>query len=617
MHAQLWLRVVRYCPAHSICRYSTRHTPVTKRPAVGLAPSRRQEIVAAPVGLHARLCTKSTAKVRPDTLDQLDNPWDYAKLLQSQKKPSPQRSGKDFDAWLRQLRTLATGEDNFSASLLTDTQYKTSKTPDAADGQGERLDPKNAYVAGLTNAQQLDRELVLAHLLVLRVKGEAKRGRHQGSYLYRGMQQPGWQYRGDVRATQVALLTQAHRLQCSGLVLNLLLDWKNHVSLVSWQLLELVRLSHCVSARQLAESVRRSAVMYQALVLDSSDRQQLAEDAYSRETATGFVDGLWRADNLQAAIDMLRSLVERQHKAGQAPVDQMLASLAIRTMQIASEFDERQKAFDVFALCKPWPQHSADAYNVLLHKPAMMCHTDEVQNGAVPDSHVWTLVIDGMCRNHRVKQAMSLFSLHLLFLPREPSADGHTADGAQQKASISKHIPLDAKLDVWRAWYKSTDKEAAIDPFIRTWLHELADMHHRDSTVRPWLPSAATHRLMLDYLGRAGMMAEMMGHCTALEQLWDQYRRWLYLDKPAQNQTLQYWDGFRGLEKLALRRKTQHDMKKAHTAGLHQIDDPTGEPTAYEDGGYSLHCQAILELAKRDTTQKARPEPESGSRELP
>ncbi|KAJ2355355.1 hypothetical protein GGF43_002733 [Coemansia sp. RSA 2618] len=378
MHAQLWLRVVRYCPAHSICRYSTRHTPVTKRPAVGLAPSRRQEIVAAPVGLHARLCTKSTAKVRPDTLDQLDNPWDYAKLLQSQKKPSPQRSGKDFDAWLRQLRTLATGEDNFSASLLTDTQYKTSKTPDAADGQGERLDPKNAYVAGLTNAQQLDRELVLAHLLVLRVKGEAKRGRHQGSYLYRGMQQPGWQYRGDVRATQVALLTQAHRLQCSGLVLNLLLDWKNHVSLVSWQLLELVRLSHCVSARQLAESVRRSAVMYQALVLDSSDRQQLAEDAYSRETATGFVDGLWRADNLQAAIDMLRSLVERQHKAGQAPVDQMLASLAIRTMQIASEFDERQKAFDVFALCKPWPQHSADAYNVLLHKPAMMCHTDEV-----------------------------------------------------------------------------------------------------------------------------------------------------------------------------------------------------------------------------------------------
>ncbi|KAJ2827125.1 hypothetical protein IWW50_002040 [Coemansia erecta] len=478
----------------------------------------------------------------------------------------------------------------------------------------------DTYIERLTEEQKLCRELVLAHVLVLRVKSEVARGLHRGSARFRGERQKGWESHGDTRATQVALCTQAHHMQCPGLVLNLLLDWKNDAALVSRQFLDTVCLQHYASLKRLLESMRRSRAMYQALVLDVG-AQHIPDDAYRRGTATGFVDALWRTDNVKAAIAVLRRLVESCTSGPSSePVDELIPSLATRLMQMANEYGRPWTAHEVFSLCEPWLRHSAVAYSILMRPEAMACNSAEVvavlrqmrRNQVVPDVYVWTMILDGMCRNGRIRQAMKLFSLHLLFVPHGVLADSvgiGGSSGADDPATVDPQ-------NIWHEWYASSDEQGMLNPFIWSWMHELASLYRRSPrageqtgdqriAVIPWLPTLVTHRLMLEHLGRAGMTAQLRGHYTALKKAWATYSRWLY--PPGDRRASAA--GFHGLEKIVLGHTVQRDVQARTDCGLAPAATATTAQVGTSDSdGYYTCCSAILALAR--TSGQKNPVPE-------
>ncbi|KAJ2847109.1 hypothetical protein IWW36_004014 [Coemansia brasiliensis] len=321
------------------------------------------------------------------------------------------------------------------------------------------------YIDELTEEQQLARELALAHILMLKVKSEIAQGRHRGSAKFK--QQSGWASNGDSRAVRVALITQAFHWQCPGLLLNLLLDWHNHVPLISRQFMDKICQRYFDTPEKLIQMAQRSQAIYKSLACQR----------------TKFVDCLWNAQNLNAGVNILYRLVDSPE-----PPISLISSLAIRLMHMANEFGLAWTAHSVFNKCKTWLKQSPVAYSILLHPLAKSHDTWAIlsliqqmqQNGVVPDSYILTDIIGSMCRSGKLDQAKHLLSI------------------------LSGQLTTGTKPSLW----------SLINSNIWLWVYGQSTGYN--GKWIPWQPTLATHQLMIKALGRAGMIDQLIKYYELL-----------------------------------------------------------------------------------------------------
>ncbi|KAJ2651504.1 37S ribosomal protein S24, mitochondrial [Coemansia sp. RSA 1250] len=363
------------------------------------------------------------------------------------------------------LITEAKKKDDMFADVPLEFSYHKYKPNPALPAEWLRRKQRtdsakpSTYIDDLTEEQQLTRELVLAHVLMLKVKSEVAQGRHRGSAKFN--RQSGWASNGDSRALRVALITQAFHWQCPGLLLNLLLDWPSHAPLISRQFMDKICQRYFDTPEKLNTMAQRSQAIYKSLACQG----------------TKFVDGLWNANNLDAGANMLSQLVELSN-----PPALLISSLAVRLMHMANKLGRVWVAHSVFNTCKPWLNQSPVAYSILLHPLAQNHDTwgisslvQQMQhNRVVPDSYILTDIIGSMCRSGNIEQAKDLLSI------------------------LSGKYTIGIKLGLW----------SSINSNIWLWLYELSKEYNGNWT--PWQPTLATHQLMIKAFGRAGMVNELL-----------------------------------------------------------------------------------------------------------
>ncbi|KAJ2781170.1 hypothetical protein H4R18_003040 [Coemansia javaensis] len=478
----------------------------------------------------------------------------------------------------------------------------------------DAAEPRHApYVHLLSEEQQTDRELAMAHIVTLEVKREAARGLHAARAAHEAQQPRRWARGADVRRTQAALARKALGAHCPALVLNLLLDWRAHVHLVAPGFYDRVCRAHLATPAQTRACAHGSRRLFDA-VMAARERP----GPTCRGTATGLVDALWDADNLGAGVAILAKHVGRAapQRARPQAVDRMIASLALRLMAEASAFGQAPLAHRIFAMCRAWLRRSAPAYTILARPAALAGDMRAVAgllrrmraNRALPDAQLWTTVLSGLCWTGQTANAKMLFSLHTLFLPRRrglPLPAG--ASGPPTASSSSSGPSSSSTSNLWDQWYSDTSRTHTIDPFIWSWMQELARAYHSQRRARahgshvaaaaavpPWLPTAATHYIMLKHLGQIGQTAQVVQYMLLLRRVWGRYRRWAV--PRGRHSGLVGGDGMQRLQRLVFGHIAQDADAARAVFGLGR--PPPASVAAMRNERYYAHCGELLGLAR-------------------
>ncbi|KAJ2515096.1 hypothetical protein H4217_005388 [Coemansia sp. RSA 1939] len=466
-----------------------------------------------------------------------------------------------------------------------------SATPDPPPDPPIPMDSGNTtttkprrYFHALPAQTRDERELILTHISALRVKAESERGHHwEITSIGTGRQtHTGWS-KHNVKAISEALCAMALNQQCPAFLMNVLLECPvpKHLSTRFYR-------KACESFFASAEDVRgvldSSKRLHDLITSASESENRGGEEGPLKPgipSNTGFLRLLWSADSLGESKATLFSLVEtgtRQHAeddcqhhpqsgsesrrhAATNTTDALITVLAAQLMDIAFLFGDRRLGHDVFWHCHPWLAKSLVSYSTMLkletkelNMPAIVLILKTMrQHGVLPDQLVWTDIMVGMCINGQYGRAKKLFSLHLLFLPHEPaaadaapkkqqhdgSADDDTTTTAGQRSQDVLYAPASPMSasggpeapNIWAEWFHDPDRDSELDPFIWSWMQELAEryrMEGPDSPVTPWLPNITTHRVLLTFLCRAGFTAHVLRYYNLLKAVWPhQYSRWM------------------------------------------------------------------------------------------
>ncbi|KAJ2716210.1 hypothetical protein H4R19_000775 [Coemansia spiralis] len=509
------------------------------------------------------------------------------------------------------------------------------------DDSAQETDPATPLAAPyhelLTDEQHIEREVALAHIMTLSLKAEVARGMHMADVAMQGLQPKRWTSRSDVRETQVTLAGKALHEQCPGVVLNLLLDWNTGARLVSDGFLGKFCALHLRTRGELEACAQLSRRVYAAVVIDQP-RQAGAGRPCNRGTTTRFVDALWDTDNLAAGVAILGRLATAAASAtpDHRPVDQLISSLAIQLMEAAARFGQINTAHQVFDMCTQWLQQSTVAYNILLYPlvneydmPRVVRLLQRMRdNGAMPDTVTWTTIMSGMCRNGKLLNARKLFSAHLLFLPLQPPPVAAQAEPLSDKPVL--YSPLQRyvanSFNLWETWYYSLTNPQQIDTFIWTWLLELATRYHREQQlgasdigavrlVEPWLPTQATHYILLKYLCRNGEVAQAAEYMALLKRVWGQYSAWSWTRRASKARSTDDSGGLERLERLVTGYISQGMDQARAVYGLGRKDAApsqlAGSPCYY------AHRDVMLALAWGDRRVRPRGQPHGAPSDRP
>ncbi|KAI8319919.1 hypothetical protein GQ54DRAFT_14309 [Martensiomyces pterosporus] len=293
------------------------------------------------------------------------------------------------------------------------------------------------------------------------------------------------------------------------------------------------------------------------------------------------------------------------------------------------------------------------------------------RHGAVPDPVMWTTIMTGMCKSGRIEGAMKLFAMHLEFLPRRsivatgsarsnpdrlepdsteavPAVDNgqqslrdRSAKGAISRSSSSGEggqgtdtrlfAPLPGfhglSSNLWEEWYANSSKRYAIDPYIALLIRELANRYHdsksptargaakagggvqasKEAAVTPWLPTLATHKILLKYLSQHGMTNVLAKYFQLLKRVWPQYSQWAAVCQNSANPSES--SGLRGIERIVHGHMAQHMPELRKVYGLYPVSGASSNSRPSEDRspGYYTYCEDIISLAKRSSIEGSTP----------
>ncbi|KAJ2660483.1 hypothetical protein IWW48_002947 [Coemansia sp. RSA 1200] len=516
------------------------------------------------------------------------NPWDYVLSLVSQTSVTSGLSHTQLTVLVSKVKAIyransvPTGTNipgwwPFKRKASTDVPAIPHPPLDSpTDGDKTTAKPRR-YFHALPAQTKNERELILTHISALRVKAESERGHHwEITSIGTGNQtHTGWS-KHNVKAISEALCAMALNQQCPAFLMNVLLECPvpKHLSTRFYRKVCDAFFASAEDVRGVLDSSRR---LHDLITSTSESRD--GEENEGRKPGipsnTGFLRSLWNADSLGVAKTALFSLVEtgtrqhaeddhqhpqngpESHHASTRPTDTLITVLATQLMDIAFLFGDRRLGHDVFWHCHPWLAKSLVSYSTMLkletkelNMPAIVLILKTMrQHGVLPDQLVWTDIMVGMCINGQYEKAKKLFSLHLLFLPHEPaavpnkqqdgSADADTTTAAGQRSQGILYAPSSPasasggpkEPNIWAEWFHDPGRESELDPFIWSWMQELAEQYRMegpDSLVVPWLPNITTHRVLLTFLCRAGFTADVLRYYNLLKAVWPhQYSRWM------------------------------------------------------------------------------------------
>ncbi|KAJ1664465.1 hypothetical protein IW140_003880 [Coemansia sp. RSA 1813] len=498
--------------------------------------------------------------------------------------------------------------------LLQQDTDPSSELPETSDPT--TTDRSNYYIHDLPIQIQHRRELLLAHINTLKIKAQAARGKHwqiakRGG---RGKSVPivriSWDSRNPVAICQAMKATALHQM-CPGLLLNTLIEFPQPARLPA-HLYKLVCRKFLGSADDTWRALTAAKYMYDAVAAGGG------EDRQGKPRASPFLAPLWNTDNLVAAKSIIESLVtdafhlnEAEHPdtAAVEALDSLIAVTSTQLMHVAFAFGDRRLAYDVFHGCHRWLKDSLVAYSMLMHQEARVFNMPAISSilrtmrtqGVAPDPIIWTDIMDGMCRNGRHDLAKKLFSLHMLFLPHERDK----AEGAGQSPNTlyvpSVQAATDGPPNIWMEWFTDPNPHSDVDSFVWSWMQELAEKYHADpSSVVPWLPTMATHRIFLKHLFKAGRTTDATEYYRLLRKSWMQYSQWVkYPRKQYPNDTQSC--GLSAIERLVHGCLAQSFSNVRDLYGL----GPAAKELELVNKGsqYYRYCGVIMKLAM------LRPEP--------
>ncbi|PIA14513.1 hypothetical protein COEREDRAFT_82659 [Coemansia reversa NRRL 1564] len=577
-------------------------------------------------------------------ISSTDNPWDYVCEELALRPVTSGFSGEDLRKLIHVLQKLHRQKDLDGRRVI----YKCLRSIRAKALQRTELENKqktvevdkdDSYISMLPKSQSFDREYVLAHVSMLEIKHEVARGKHAGRMRVAKQRPTGWKGTGDLRGTQVAMISKADYRECPGLVMNLLLDWNTGAVLISMEYMDRICKKFLQTPERVFEAMEQSRRLYMAVAMECGNRSVSTEEP-GRGTTTEFVDALWKGCNIDVSAGVLQRLVdgaEMPQEDMPTPTDALILSLAMQVMQMSTLFGRKWVAQDIFTMCRPWLYQTAAAYNILLYPeanaynmPAVLRILREMRNNrTMPDPMTWTTIISGLCRNGRIEQGMRLFSMHLLFLPQRQihgSSDGSIVPPDQNEEGrlyAPNSVPRES-LNLWEQWYTDGSYTYNIDSFFTVWLRDLAKQYHYSQTVGhkrsvsgagnsdslsersrtvPWLPTLTTHQLMLKYLDKRGWTRQLLMYYWLLKRVWGQYRHWSYAGSQ-QPGALPEDDhaGFSKIERFIAGHLVQKDDSVRAIYGLERISSPTRIPSQYGattfGGPYYEYCNDILEVAR-------------------
>ncbi|KAJ1841272.1 hypothetical protein LPJ73_006169, partial [Coemansia sp. RSA 2703] len=404
-------------------------------------------------------------------------------------------------------------------------------------------------------------------------------------------------------------LADARRRHQPGVVLNLLLESQAQVNQSS------NALGWTTNLRSAVESARD---VYKRLVVGTAH--------------SGVWDALWRADNVRAAVTALQRMVQGREIGADKVFDRVAAEVALALMQAARLCNDAASVHTVFTQCNAWLRSSTSAYNILLYTEARAYDAKAAVHvlkqmraaGVRPDVHTWTTLMRGMLAAGRIDLATKLFALHLDFLPRPPA--DHAVQPDDTKLYAPEHNMLSGAQNLpgnlWEEWY-AEDLRRGLDPFVTSWLKDLAiemhegagkvrERHERIRTMRgrrskqqvelptpesplvPWLPTLATHRLILRALFRAQRTAQVVAYFALLRRVWPQYCKWAGEPEDGPD------GGLDGLERMLHGHLAQVVPRVRTLHGLTPVADTTAAGSAAAVAGsytpYYRHCSDILRM---------------------
>ncbi|KAJ1816050.1 hypothetical protein LPJ75_002156 [Coemansia sp. RSA 2598] len=494
-------------------------------------------------------------------------------------------------------------------------------------------------------------QIINAHVNAAHVKYRYARGRYAGPQSIAN----GWRMDVDRVRLLRAMVFNAFFGKKGGVLLNLLLDSGFSRS----------QFHKALPARLRGQYSFVSANLFRNMVVDA----KAIYDRIAVPSEKGVFDALWQTNNIDAGAGLISELVVGKEVGENKHFDSAVVALCLNLMQVARMCNEHERTWEIFRICRPWVKRSTSAYNILMYADAKACNLSNViyvlrnmkASGALPNSVTWTTIISGMCMSNRLEGAKKLFALHLdsLPYPKATATDGKAADGPQGNASGDDdgsmlYAPImdmvGPKPNLWQQWYIQNNRSSKLDMFISMWIKEIASEYHsreeeaqilaskavargRGGVSRqgqqaagdldkdgpryivPWMPTLATHQIILKTLAREMKTQEAIQYFNLLKSVWPQYGKWAMVKRHA----TQFVDpsdrpgdtggggggdsnpvkGLRSLERILYGHLAEHrsDVRKLY--GLDTVEPPSDVDDPALARFYPSHCQKILEMICR------------------
>ncbi|KAJ2595431.1 hypothetical protein GGF39_003824 [Coemansia sp. RSA 1721] len=433
-------------------------------------------------------------------------------------------------------------------------------------------------------------QLVQAHVNMAHVKYRYSRGRYAGSQNISG----GWNINNDRNRLFRALAFNAFFGKRGGVLLNLLLDSGLGRS----------EFHRALPAKLRGPNSFISADQLRNMTVD-------AKSIFDRVGDPDLFEILWQANNIDMGVALISEMVIGHSVGENKNFDSALTALALNLMHAARMCNDHARCWETFRMCHMWLRQSTSAYNILMYADAKACNLGSVvmllknmqMAGALPNAVTWTTILSGMCMSNRLEGAKKLFALHLHSL--------QYSDGA-----------LDGGMEpnLWQQWYEKEDRASRLDPFISTWIREIASQYHGTNEplqkgkkadgeprrVIPWMPTLATHRVIIKTLVRELKTDQAVQYFELLRKVWPVYGRWAMVKRHvAQFVDPSDWptdhgrkaddpiNGLRSLERILYGHLAEHRSDVRELYGLGPVVSTDDKPISV---CYPRHCQSILEM---------------------